>query len=95
MKYIDDKIDIKQFDGEKGVSFTHYLIEFLNLILYNLDLKDRHAVLARMIDFSKEFNKINHNNQASRSQGTTLAIKILTGFLSNRKLQEKYKGATS
>ena len=69
MKYIDDKIDIKQFDGEKGVSFTHYLIEFLNLILYNLDLKDRHAVLARMIDFSKEFNKINHNKQASRSQG--------------------------
>ena len=70
MKYIDDKIYIKQFYGEKGVSFTHYLIEFLNLILYNLDLKDRHAVLARMIDFSKEFNKKNHNNQASRSQGT-------------------------
>ena len=37
MSYIGDKIDLKQFGGKKGVSTTHYLVEFLNYILYNLD----------------------------------------------------------
>ena len=59
--YIGDKIDLKQFGGKKGVSTTHYLVEFLNFILYNLDLQERHAVLSTFVDFSKAFNKINHN----------------------------------
>ena len=43
--YIGDKIDPKQFGGQKGNSITHYLIEFINFILYNQDMTNPHAVL--------------------------------------------------
>ena len=98
MLFIGDKLDLKQFGGRKGVSTTHYLVEFLNFILYNLDLQERHAVLATMVDFSKAFNKINHNLIISKLADLKVPnwlLKILIGFLKNRKLQVKYKGAKS
>ena len=39
----------------------HCLIDFVNFILYNQDLTIPHAVVAMMVDFSKAFNRINHN----------------------------------
>ena len=59
--YIGDKIDWRQYGGQKGSSIAHYLIEFITFILYNLDLKKNHAVLAILIDFSKAFNRQDHN----------------------------------
>jgi hypothetical protein len=47
--------------GLKGSSVAHYLIDFINFVLYNQDLKDMHAVLAVAVDFSKAFNRVNHN----------------------------------
>ena len=38
MEYVGDKLDWGQFGGEKGSSISHYLIEFVNFILYNQDL---------------------------------------------------------
>ena len=91
-------MDLKQFGGKKGVSTTHYLVEFFNFILYNLDLKDRHAVLATMVHFSKAFNKIDHNIIVTKLADLNVPkwlLKIIIGFLSDRKIQVKYKGATS
>ena len=51
IEFIGDKIDPKQFGGQKGTSITHYLIEFINFILYNQDMTQPHAVLALMVDF--------------------------------------------
>ena len=45
----------------KGSSISHYLIELVNFVLFNRDLKIPHAIVAAFIDFSKAFNKINHN----------------------------------
>ena len=59
--YIGDRIDWRQYEGQKGSSIAHYLIELINFILYNLDLKERHAVLAVLIDFSKAFNRQDHH----------------------------------
>ena len=59
--YIGDRIDWRQYGGQKGNSIAHYLIELINFILYNQDLKDNHAVLAVLIDFSKAFNRQDHN----------------------------------
>ena len=42
--YIGDRIDWRQYGGQKGSSIVHYLIEFINFILYNQDLKEPHAV---------------------------------------------------
>ena len=61
LKYVGDKIDMKQFGGQKGNSITHYLIEFINFILYNRDMSNPHAVLAITVDFRKAFNSQNNN----------------------------------
>ena len=58
--YIGDKIDLKQFGGQKGNSITHYLIEFINFILYNQDMTNPHAVLTLLVDYSQAFNRSNH-----------------------------------
>ena len=39
MDYVGDKIDLKQFGGTKGVATTHYLIELINFINYNLECR--------------------------------------------------------
>ena len=61
MEFVGNQMDWGQYGGEKGSSIAHYLIEFVNFILYNQDMKIPHAVLAVLIDYSKAFNRIRHN----------------------------------
>ena len=61
MKFIGEKLDPKQFGGLKGNSISHYMIELIHFILYNQDYSLPIAVLACAIDFSKAFNRQNHN----------------------------------
>ena len=56
LMYVGLLIDGGQYGELKGSSVTHYLIDFINFVLYNQDLKDIHAVLAVAVDFSKAFN---------------------------------------
>ena len=58
LSFIGHKLDRNQFGGTKGCSVTHYLIEFINFVLFNQDLSEPHAVLATMVDFSKAFNRV-------------------------------------
>ena len=98
MIYIEDKIDWKQFGGKKKVSTTHYLIEFISFVLYNWDLNPSYAILTTLLDFEKAFNKLNHNLIITRLADMSVPnwlLKIVIGFLENRKLLLKYKGAFS
>ena len=61
LHYISDKIDFRQYGGLKGNSITHYIIEFMNFILLCQDNSEQTAILACMVDFSKAFNRQNHN----------------------------------
>ena len=61
LEYIGDKIDFRQYGGLKGNSITHYIIEFINFILSSQDSTDQIAVMACLVDFSKAFNRQNHN----------------------------------
>ena len=61
LDYIEDQIDIRQFGGMKANSITHYLIEFMNFILSDQESKTPTAILACFVDFSKAFNRQNHN----------------------------------
>ena len=84
--------------GEQNRSTVHYLIEFLTFVLFNLDNAEGHAVLSTMIDFSKAFNRINHNLIITKLADLGVPswiLKVLIGFLSKRFIQVKYKGATS
>ena len=94
MEFVVDKIDWGQYGGLKGNSISHYLIEFTNFILYNQDLKNPRAVLAMMIDFSKAFNRQNHNtlNQIlSDMNMPSWLLKIVMAFLTDRELGLRYK----
>ena len=98
LEHIGDKIDMRQFGGVKNTSTTHYLIEFLSFILFNLDNSEAHAVLSTMIDFSKAFNRIDHNIIISKLADLNVPpwiLKVLIGFLSKRTLQVKYRGKLS
>ena len=98
LEFVGDQMDWGQYGGAKGCSISHYLIDFVNFILYNQDLKVPHAVLAVMIDFSKAFNRINHNTIItilSKMGVPGWLLRIVIGFLTNRELIVRYKGGTS
>ena len=98
MEFVGDKIDWGQYGGLKGNSISHYLIEFTNFILYNQDLKNPRAVLAMMIDFSKAFNRQNHNTLIqilSDMNVPSWLLKIVMAFLTDRELVLRYKGKCS
>ena len=61
LKFIGGKLDFRQYGGIKGNSITHYIIEFINFVLSNQEATEPTAVLACMVDFSKAFNRQNHN----------------------------------
>ena len=98
MKYIKDKIDFRQYGGAKGNSITHYIIEFITFMLSCQDSSDQTAILACMVDFSKAFNRQNHYILISKLSDMGVPgwlLKIVIGFLSNRKMYVRYKGKKS
>ena len=98
LEYVGTQMDWGQYGGAKGSSISHYLIDFVNFILFNQDLKIPHAVVAVMIDFSKAFNRINHNiviTILSEMGVPGWLLKIVIGFLTERELVLRYKGGCS
>ena len=96
--YIKDKIDFRQYGGQKGNSITHYLIKFINFILSCQDSSDQTAILAVMVDFSKAFNRQNHNlliTKLSDMGVPAWLLRIVMGFLTDRRMLVRYKGKKS
>ena len=95
LEYVGPHIDKGQYGGQKGESVTHYLIDFINFVMYNQDLKEMHAVLAVAIDFSKAFNRQNHNILVTLLSDLGVPgwlLQVVIGFLENRVLQVSYRG---
>ena len=98
LKFIGHKLDFRQYGGLKGNSITHYIIEFVNFILSCQDTSEQTAILAFMVDFSKAFNRQNHNILITKLSDLGVPgwlLKIVISFLENRKMQVRYKGKTS
>ena len=98
MTYIGEKLDPKQFGGLKGNSISHYMIELINFILYNQDYDLPIAVLICAIDFTKAFNRINHNIIITKLSDMGVPgwlLNIVMGFLADRVMVVRYKGETS
>ena len=98
LKFIGDKIDFRQYGGSKGNSITHYLIEFINFVLLNQDSEAQTAILTCMVDFSKAFNRINHNLLVTKLSDMGCPgwlLRIVIAFLSNRRMTVRYKGKQS
>ena len=98
MNFIGHKLDPKQFGGLKGNSISHYMIELINYILYNQDYNLPIAVLICAIDFSKAFNRQNHNLLITKLSDMGVPgwlLNIVMGFLSDCVMVLKFKGETS
>ena len=72
----------------------------LDFIHRKLDASSKNpsAVLACLVDFSKAFNRMNHNiiiTILSDLNVPTCALKLVISYLSNRKMCVRYNGATS
>ena len=98
LEHIGHKLDWGQYGGVKGSSISHYLIDFVNFILFNQDLKVPHAVIAAMVDFQKAFNKINHNviiTLLSEMGVPGWLLRIVAGFLTDREMIVRHNGCNS
>jgi hypothetical protein len=89
-----------QLGGLPGCSVEHYLILMLDFIQRNIDRshKEPTAVLAGLVDFSKAFNRIDHNviiTILSDLNIPTCALRLFISYLSQRKMCVRYNGAES
>ena len=98
--FIAHHIDMDQLGGLPGCSVEHYLVHMLDFI--NKQLDNNHcqptAVLAAFVDFSKAFNRIDHNTLVtilSDLNIPTCALRLIMSYLSHRKMCVRYNGAVS
>ena len=97
LEVFGDKLDFRQYVGFRGNSISHYLIEFINFILYQQEIEST-AVLACLVDFSKAFNRQDHAILITKLSdlGTPgWLLNIVVSFLTGRQMTVKYKGRYS
>ena len=97
LHFIGGRMDFRQYGGTKGNSIVHYLIEFLNFILLQQESKSR-AVLACLVDFSKAFNRQDHNILITKLSDLGVPgwlLHLVVAFLEHRSMMVKYKGKYS
>ena len=95
---IGNKMDFRQYGGVKGNSVSHYLMEFLNFILYSQDDPEPTAVLAGLVDFAKAFNRQDHLMLVTKLSDLGVPswlLKLVISFLQNRSMIVEYKGKMS
>ena len=98
--YISPHLDVDQLGGLPGCSVNHYLVQMLDFIHKKLDSgsNNRTAVLGCLVDFSKAFNRMDHNTLItilSDLNIPTCALKLIISYLSERKMCVRYQGETS
>ena len=98
LEIIADKMDFRQYGGKKGNFICHNLIELINFILYHQDDTESTAVLACLVDFSKAFNRQDHNILITKLSDLGIPewlLKVVMAFLKDRSMKVKYKGKFS
>ena len=82
----------------RAILIAHYIIEFINFILSCQDSSEKMAIMACMVDFSRAFNRQNHNLLITKLSDMGVPgwlLKIVIAFLKNRKMVVKHKGGHS
>ena len=98
LSYIRKFIDPGQCGGLPGNSISHYLVELVHFILYNWDLPTPHAVLEAFIDFSKAFNRMDHNRLIiilHQMEVPGWLLRIIVAYLTKRSMILRYNGKSS
>ena len=98
LEVIGEKLDFRQYGGMKGNSISHYLIELVNFILHSQDRPEATAVLLCLVDFSKAFNRQDHNILITKLSDLGVPgwlLKLVIAFLKHREMVVRYKGKVS
>ena len=98
--YVQHHLDLDQLGGLPGCSVEHYLVLMLDFIHKNIDKshKEPTAVLAGLVDFSKAFNRMEHNvlvTILSDLNIPTCALRLIISYLTQRSMCVRYNGAES
>ena len=98
--YVQHHLDLDQLGGLPGCSVEHYLVLMLDFIHKNIDKshKEPTAVLAGLVDFSKAFNRMEHNvlvTILSDLSIPTCALRLIILYLTQRSMCVRYNGAES
>ena len=99
MSQLGQLIDLNQFGSLPGRSTTHALSSLVHH-LYNYKVTDQRDQCVRdlLLDFSKAFDRINHNILLRKMKDLTIdptLIEWVRSFLSNRKRQVRIGNSTS
>ena len=98
LEIIGEKMDFRQYGGLKGNSICHYLIELINFILYHQDSSEPSAILLCLVDFSKAFNRQDHNILITKLSDLGVPgwlLNLVMSFLTDRFMKVKYRGKWS
>ena len=93
--FIGHQIDPKQFGDGKGNATTHYLVELVNFILTSQNQDSPQAALLAMTDFSKAYNRQNHNIFVTKLSDMGVPgwlLNLVMGYLSEREMLIQCKG---
>ena len=98
--YVSPHLDPDQLGGLPGCSVEHYLVQMLDFTHRNLDRTHTNptAVLTGLVDFSKAFNRIDHNTIVTILASLnipTCALRLIISYLSGRRMCVRYNGAES
>ena len=88
---------LNQYGGEPGASSTQLLVEVLSDVTQGLE-DNRAGVVLSAIDFSKAFNRLDHQrclDYFAAKGSSTQVLQLLTTFLHQRTMSVRVEGARS
>ena len=97
MSQIRQLIDLNQFGSLPGLSTTHALLSLVHHLYKATDQRDQ-CVRVLLLDFSKAFDRINHNILLRKMRDMAVdptLIAWVRSFLSNRKQRVRIGSSTS
>ena len=97
MSQIRQLIDLNQFGSLPGLSTTHALLSLVHHLYKATDQRDQ-CVRVLLLDFSKAFDRINHNILLRKMRDMAIdptLIEWVRSFLSNRKQRVRIGSSTS
>ena len=96
MSQIRQLIDLNQFGSLPGLSTTHALLSLVHHLYKVTDQRDQ-CVRVLLLDFSKTFDRINHNILLRKTKDMVIdptLIKWVRSFLFNRKQRVRIGNST-
>ena len=96
LPYVKQMLDPGQLGSLKGCSVTHYLVMLFDFILSKTDTYIPHAVMVTLIDFSKGFQRINHNKVLIRLSDWGVPgwlLKVISSYMTDRSMSVNFKEA--